>query len=201
MERKLIRQLMKYANRFFMVPVLRVGLGWMMGSPLSGYIMLLRTTGRKSGLKRYTPLNYAIVDGEVVCMAGFGDGTHWLANIEADPHVEVRLPGRTFRGTASLVNDNSTAKRLAVKVARNAGFALAFEGLDLFGASDDELARRLDDRPVVHIHPDGERVTPGPFDPGGKGWVISWLGQIALAVGLFNALRRKSRTPAMRVGG
>src|SRR6186997_1014009 len=105
MERKLLRQLMKYTNRLFMVPALRLGLGWMIGSPFGGYVMLLRTTGRKSGKLRYTPVNYAIAGGDAYCLAGFGKGTDWLDNILADPHVEVRLPTRTLQGTAEQIGD------------------------------------------------------------------------------------------------
>jgi len=51
--------------------------------PLTGYIMVLKTTGRKTGRQRFTPVNYAILDGKVFCLAGFGKLAHWYRNLPA----------------------------------------------------------------------------------------------------------------------
>ena len=40
------QRLFRVLNRFFMVPMFRLGLGPFMGNPLSGYIMVIRTVGR-----------------------------------------------------------------------------------------------------------------------------------------------------------
>ena len=85
-------------NRWFAVPALRAGLGPLFCTPVLGSLMVLRTTGRKSGLPRDVPLGYAILDGCVYCIAGFGAETQWFRNIQADPAVEVILPTATFRG-------------------------------------------------------------------------------------------------------
>ena len=65
---------------------------------LSGQIMVLTHTGRKSGLRRRTPVNYALVDGEVYCTAGFGQISDWYRNILANPQVEVWLPDGWWAG-------------------------------------------------------------------------------------------------------
>ena len=63
-ERRL-RRIFKSFNRF-MVLLWRLGLGsWMKWPELSGAIMVIKHTGRKTGLTRYTPVNYAVVDGDI----------------------------------------------------------------------------------------------------------------------------------------
>lgn len=196
--RQLERVAFKYANTFIMVPLLRTGLGRLIGGPASGYFLLLRTTGRKSGLPRETPLNYAIDEGAVVCLAGFGEQAHWLKNIQSDPNVRVRLPDRVLDGLATRVADRAEARRLAVAVARNCGFALVFEHPRCLLMSDAELAAHLDGRPVVRIQPVDGPIEPGPFDPGGKGWLLSAVGHglIALGAVLWLSRRAKRKTQA-----
>lgn len=62
--------------------------------------LMLTTTGRKSGLPRSNPL-LCVPDGDRILIAGsyFGGPSEplWVKNIEADPHVTVRLRGRTDR--------------------------------------------------------------------------------------------------------
>ena len=97
------RSRFKSMNMHYMVPVSRLSLLPWMVNPLVGYIMVLQTIGRKSGKPRQTPLNYALADGCIYCMAGFGVGTDWLANLKSNPNVEVRLPGTVVKGEAEIV--------------------------------------------------------------------------------------------------
>jgi F420H(2)-dependent quinone reductase len=97
------RTAFKYMNTHYMVPLSRFGLFPWMLNPLTGYIMVLQAIGRKSGKPRLTPLNYAIADGSICCMVGFGAGTHWLVNLKANPAVELHLSGTTVRGRAEVV--------------------------------------------------------------------------------------------------
>jgi len=92
-------------NRWVALPVLRAGLGPVFSTPLTGSLMILRTTGRKSGARREIPLGYAIADGNVYCIAGFGPETQWFKNILANPEVEVVLPLGAISGTAEEVTD------------------------------------------------------------------------------------------------
>lgn len=57
-------------------------------------ILLLTTTGRKSGQERTTPLIFREVDGTPVIVASKGGAPEhpgWFVNIEADPDVTVQI--------------------------------------------------------------------------------------------------------------
>ena len=196
--RKAERSVFKYGNRFLMIPLLRLGLGRFMSSPATGYFLLLQTTGRKSGQPRVTPLNYAIDSGCVICLAGFGEHAHWLANIRNDPRVQVQLPDRVVTGIATEVEERAEAARLAVQVARNCGFALVFEHPRCLLMSDAQLAAQLEDRPVVRIQPVGAPLVAGRYDPGGRGWILPMLVQCLalLAVITLRHYRRQAKRAA-----
>lgn len=62
-------------------------------------ILLLTTTGRKSGERRTTPLIHR-VDGDryvvVASKGGAPEHPDWFANLSADPDVEIQVEGETF---------------------------------------------------------------------------------------------------------
>lgn len=96
----------------FKLPVLqyRLGLGWIIGR----YILLLTTTGRKSGLPRHTPLEY-IYEPELDryrIMVGWGGNTDWYRNLLADPHVKVQVGRRKFAALAEVVPDEEVARHM-----------------------------------------------------------------------------------------
>ena len=189
-----------------MVPMLTSPLGAWVGSPFVGYMAVLTTTGRRSGLPRRTPLNYAILDGGVYLLAGFGERTDWLANLRDDARVELRLPGRTVIGDARVVTDGAEASRAALAVARNCGFALVFEGLNPVTVTDEALRARLAGRPVVRMSAlpygadgsTGEAVdtvlTPTGHDPGGRLWLLPHV----VLPALLGAVLRSATRPATR---
>ena len=70
----------------------KLGAKFMRGAP----VLLLTTTGRRSGQPRVAPLIY-LQDGErLILVASKGGMSHhplWYRNLEADPNCEVELPG------------------------------------------------------------------------------------------------------------
>lgn len=94
----------------FKIPVLqyKLGLGWLTGK----YILLLTTTGRKTGKQRYTPLEY-IYDKEIDryrIAAGWGGHTDWYRNILKNPNVKVQVGRRKFDAVAEKACDEEVAK-------------------------------------------------------------------------------------------
>ena len=77
------------------------GKGWMVGK----FILLLTHTGRKSGTRYDTPLQYEKIDGAYYVGAGRGLKADWFCNIKANPHVHVRVGRAEFDCTAEPVTD------------------------------------------------------------------------------------------------
>jgi deazaflavin-dependent oxidoreductase (nitroreductase family) len=65
-------------------------------------ILLLTTTGRKSGEERTTPLIYGTSGDAYVVVAsnGGGDPPGWFVNLEAQPDVEVQVLDDVFPARA-----------------------------------------------------------------------------------------------------
>jgi deazaflavin-dependent oxidoreductase (nitroreductase family) len=94
----------------FKIPILqyKLGLGWLTGSS----VLLLITTGRKSGKLHHTPLEY-IYDREYDryrIAAGWGGKTDWYRNAHANPHVTVQVGRKKFAAIAGPVSDEEVAK-------------------------------------------------------------------------------------------
>ncbi len=93
-----------------------IGLGPLVGR----IILLLTTTGRRSGKKRVTPMQYEQIGEDYYVGAARGLHADWVRNIQADPCVEVRVGAKHFQGTAEVVTDPSRfADFLEVRLARH----------------------------------------------------------------------------------
>jgi deazaflavin-dependent oxidoreductase (nitroreductase family) len=186
---KKMQQGFKQLNKFMLL-MWRLGMGpWINFWPEGmGRIMVITHTGRKSGLKRQTPVNYAIVDGEVYCTAGFGRLSDWYRNIKSNPEVEIWLPDGWWAGTIEEISDPVKRLTLLRAVLQNSGFAAStFGGLDPFKLTDEELAQATPEYCVLHI-----RRTAARTGPGGPG-DLAWVWPLATFLLLPRALRRRRR--------
>jgi len=187
----ILRRFWRLVSDLFFVPAFRAGLGPLLVNPVSGYVMVVRTVGRKTGRTRYAPVTYAIANGSVYCLAGFGSSTHWYRNAMAAPDVALLLPGRVVAGHVEEVED--AAERLSAirQVFKSAGLMGFTEGFNPFRASDETIALKTSHMPVLRIRAAG--LAAGASDPGGWAWAVwLWLGIVALALYAF-ARRGASR--------
>jgi deazaflavin-dependent oxidoreductase (nitroreductase family) len=94
----------------------------LMGNPT----LLLRTTGRLSGLTRSNALTYAR-DGDAYLVVASNGGSprppSWLANITAHPDCEIQVGRRRYRTDArrTLPDDSDYARRWSIVDAVNKG--------------------------------------------------------------------------------
>lgn len=99
-------------------------------------VLLLTTTGRKSGLARVTPLQYEEVDGEYYVASARGAQADWYRNIKANPAVKVNVHGWVFQGTATTIEDvGEIADFLELRIKRHPLFIrviMHLEGLSVF---------------------------------------------------------------------
>ncbi len=185
--KKSVQQAFRFINKFMLL-MWRLGLGgWLNIWPsVSGRIMVLTHIGRKTGLQRRTPVNYALVDGEVYCTAGFGATSDWYRNIIAHPNVQVWLPNGWWEGIAEEIVDPAARVTLLRQVLVASGWAAYADGLDPYRMTDDEIGTATASYRLLHIR----RVAPrtGPGGPGDLAWVWPLATTILL---LFLLFRRK----------
>lgn len=109
-------------------------------------VLLLTTTGRKSGRPWTTPLTY-LQDGEnlVVIASNGGAARHptWYLNLRADPAATLELPGRTISASAETASPEEKA-RLWPRI------------VEMYGGYADYQRRTSRDIPVVILRPGGE---------------------------------------------
>ncbi len=80
------------------------------GLPLPG-LVILETTGRRSGEPRRVPVGKAIVGDTLWVVAEHGRKAAYVRNMEAHPRVRVRI-GRAWRaGTAHVLPDDDWRER------------------------------------------------------------------------------------------
>ncbi len=160
----------KYFNKV-MILMWRLGLGtWINACPkVVGQILVITHTGRKSGLKRRTPANFAVIDGELFCTAGFGSGCDWYRNILVHPEVEIWLPDSWWAGAAEDVSDSPDRLKILRAVLVASGFASFAAGINPYRISDEDLAAVTAEYKIIHIRRDSPRTGKG--GPGDLWWV------------------------------
>jgi deazaflavin-dependent oxidoreductase (nitroreductase family) len=179
-------------NRYFAVPMVRAGAGPLLATPVSGSILVLRTVGRKSGLVRAAPLGYAVVDGKVAMIAGYGRAAHWFRNAMANPQVEVALPGAVLAGIAEELTDPFARREAFRAVMGSLGTVGRLTLGDTAAMTDEEIDHFADAFPVLAVTPTA--VLPGPYDPGGvftKATLWLWGGAAVAAVMALRGCRRR----------
>lgn len=178
-QEKQLRLGFKQFNRF-MVAMWKMGFGkWVNFWPkVGGRIMVIVHQGRKSGQTRYAPVNYALVNDELYCVAGFGQVTDWYRNVLMNPNVEVWLPEGGWAGIVNEVNDAPNRLSLLREVLIGSGAVARMIGLDPETVSDTELAAATQHYRLLHIYRTETRptpkVAPGPI--------------LALSLGLLSLL-------------
>ena len=110
-----------------------------------GPILLLTTTGRRSGQARTTPLLY-MPDGDDFVVVGSNGGRDqppaWLLNLGARPQATVQAGRRRFPATAEVL-DKEAREALWPRLTDH------YQGWSYYQTLTDR------DLPVVRLHPDG----------------------------------------------
>ncbi len=165
----LLRRIFWFLNKFFMIPFFRLGLGVFMGNPFTGYIMVMKVVGRKTGKMRFAPVNYAIYQGDIFCVSGGRKSSDWYKNLQANPQLELMLPAGAVFAHFDEVTDPELRRVMIRQVLQNAGFAGFFEGYNPFTISDADLMAKTQDLPLLRFHPLG--LANSASDPGGWMWI------------------------------
>jgi deazaflavin-dependent oxidoreductase (nitroreductase family) len=117
--------------------------GGRVGGPFEGSaLVLLTTTGARTGRRRTVPLGYLEIDGRPVVVAsamGADKNPDWMHNIRHDPHVTVETGKETYEAVASIPDGAE----------RDALFARVVAGEPGFGDYQRQTRRRI---PVIVLN-------------------------------------------------
>lgn len=100
------RRVVTWFHRVLANPVMR-----RVGRFLPGQA-LLETTGRRSGQPRQIPIGGRLTGEAFWLVANHGQYANYVRNIQADPHVRLRIGRRWRSGVAHLLPDDDPRARL-----------------------------------------------------------------------------------------
>jgi hypothetical protein len=123
-KRPLGRRIQARIMRLLNVPM-RALLGLPFPTPLSGRLMLLSYTGRKSGKAYRQPLSY-VQQGNTLLTPG---GGRWKWNLREGQPVRIRLRGRDVLARPELIKDPDEIERLLAVMAAANSSVNAFVGI------------------------------------------------------------------------
>jgi deazaflavin-dependent oxidoreductase (nitroreductase family) len=79
-------------------------------------VLLLTTTGRRSGLPRTTAVSFMEVGGRYVIFAGWGTRANWYQNLLANPEVTLQVGNQRRSAIAEPVQDPARRRSLMLQM-------------------------------------------------------------------------------------
>jgi len=94
-----------FIKTLYRIPIqlYRLGLGPLIGK----YILILSTTGRKTGKIHRTPVEFFRYNDCIYVMSGFGTTPDWYRNLLEDPHASLELGRETLHVIAKRPDSQS----------------------------------------------------------------------------------------------
>ncbi|MFN7951421.1 MAG: nitroreductase family deazaflavin-dependent oxidoreductase [bacterium] len=121
---------------------------------LSGFLLLVTVTGRKTGKRHTFPVMYARDGADIVIVAGWASKKRWWKNLIGGGDVTVQMAGETLPGRGTTLVD-ATAERGRTLRAYLTRFPAAVRTVgaprDWRTASDESLAQSRGDAAVVRV--------------------------------------------------
>jgi deazaflavin-dependent oxidoreductase (nitroreductase family) len=171
-----------------MVLLWRLGLGrlanvWPKGF---GRLLVIEHTGRRSGSRYLTPVNYTTVRDDLYCVAAFGDRTDWYRNLLATPNTAVWLPDGRWEASVADVSEDPQRIDLMRNVLIDSGFAARLFGLNPHRIADEDMADATATYRLLRIRRLQRRAAPN--GPGDLTWI--WLPVFGASI-TAEVLRRR----------
>ena len=145
------RRVVRAAERYVANPPTKTAL--LLGLPMP--LVLLETTGHKTGKRRRTPLMNGIVGEELWIVAEHGCRAAYVRNLLADPHVRVKIGRRWIEGRAEVLEKDDPVAR-AAWIAGRLGRSKSLERLAMRAFGVDPVTVRVDlsdAAPVTELPP------------------------------------------------
>lgn len=131
--------------------------------PIQRKVLILTTTGRKSGLPRQTPLQYEEIDGQIYIASARGTQADWYRNLQKNTLVSLQIGNRQMQGIAETISDRGRiADFLQYRLERHPrmiGAIMRLEGLPLHYSHAD-LEKFAQGKALAVIHPQSNKANP-----------------------------------------
>jgi deazaflavin-dependent oxidoreductase (nitroreductase family) len=110
--------------------------------PMKGVLMLVTTTGRRTGKQHTTPIGY-VPDGDTILSFTMGGGSNWYKNVLKQSRAILTVKGKRLAATARPVEgDENILAVLRVYQQRRPQDMQRFFGIDPNGTPDQLLAAK-----------------------------------------------------------
>ena len=173
------------------LPVLfyRLGLGDLMNA---ANILILGTRGSKSGLPRYTSIEYRRHGSKIYIISAWGEHPHWFGNLQKTPDVLVQLGRKHFGARASAVTNPGEALRVLHLFRRRAPFV--YDPIIARLSAREKVNERSlpevsQEITIVRIDPVPEPSTIEPL-PANYGWLLPGILTLSVTLLLIIGLAR-----------
>jgi deazaflavin-dependent oxidoreductase (nitroreductase family) len=161
-KRSVLRAFFRLINRFIVVPAFQLGWGRIISNPITGDVMVLGITGRKTGKIRYTPVSYARMGPNIYCYQGREMKGQWYLNLLANPKIEVLLPEGRFSGHGEVIHERAEKLKAIRQILLKSGLNRTMYGFDPKAASDEEVQEKTRGMPVIRIRLDSMTLVKNP---------------------------------------
>ena len=144
------RPVSSFAKLAFKAQIFLLRRNWM--GPAGNFIMIITTTGRKSGKRFTTPIGY-LRDGDTVLSFNVGGGSNWYKNVAQNPLVTLEIKKKTYQMRAAYVMDTQEIRQILELYKREQASMLPrFFGIPA-DASGDDLMKAADKAKFVRFQP------------------------------------------------
>jgi F420H(2)-dependent quinone reductase len=129
----------------FHVLMYRLSKGRLMNNVRGGPVLLLTTTGRKTGKRRTTPLVYVANQGGYLIMGSGGGSAKdpaWFSNLAANPTTQIEVGDETLKVRADVLKGAE----------RDQAWAKVIGVMPFFADYEQQTSRQI---PVVRLNPAG----------------------------------------------
>ena len=182
-----LRTWFRRLNRWLMIPMWRLGLRRAINAwpSVAGRFLVVAHTGRKTGQRRLTPLNFASSHSSVFVLAGLGGRTDWYRNLLANPAAEIWLPDARWLVEVNDVSDHPLRLSIVRDILVASGCAAPLAGVDPRRLSNQELEEKTADYRLIELHYRADASgTGGPGD-------LAWVWVLVAALWIMDKLRRR----------
>lgn len=160
--------------------------GWLNIWPaVFGRFLVISHKGRKTRKIYHNMVNYAELDGEFYCLAGFGAKTDWYQNLKANPQTEVWLKDGWFQANAEEVNNDLNRISILREVLIGSGIVAPLIGINVAKLDDTALGEITSNYRLIHLKQESLKTDSS------RQYQYVWIWQVIAGILALELIRKR----------